>query len=106
VPLTGSPALSVETALLRSGTAEKPQEHDDCGTDCRPWIIEKAGELTYLPIQRASCPESELAIVPDNTRVIHHPSYHAMSGSGRFDLQQVLPLENLQKKLVALAFSL
>jgi hypothetical protein len=38
----------MKTALLRSGTTEKPLEIDDCGTGYRPWIIENAGEPTKL----------------------------------------------------------
>jgi len=34
----------MKLALLRSGTTEKPQENEDCGTGRRPWIIKSAGE--------------------------------------------------------------
>ena len=37
----------MKTTLLRSRTTEKPLENDDCGTGCRPWIIENAGELEF-----------------------------------------------------------
>jgi hypothetical protein len=43
----GSPALSMKTGLLRSGTTKKPLENEDCGTGRRPWIIESAGEPLF-----------------------------------------------------------